>query len=122
MSRPLRIEIKGGWSLVISRGIERRTIFLDESDQSDFLERLFGLTESHAVLVHAYCLMRNQTHLQLQTPQANLKESRQRLLNGYAVRFNLRHRRTGPLFQRQYRAILANEVDCITELRSAPLT
>ena len=115
MSRPIRIEIEDGWYHVISRGIERREIFRDDSDRTDFLERLFGLTESHGVLVHAYCLMQNHFHLQLQTLQANLKEAMQRLLSGYAVRFNLRHRRTGPLFQGRYRAILAGEEDCITE-------
>ena len=36
-------------------------------------------------------------------------------LSGYAVRFNLRHRRAGPLFQGRYRAVLAGEEDCITE-------
>jgi len=116
MARPIRIEIEDGWYHVISRGIERRDIFRDHSDRSDFLERLFGLTESHAVLVHGYCLMQNHFHLQLQTVQANLKEAMQRLLSGYVVRFNLRHRRAGPLFQGRYRAILAGEEDCFTEV------
>ena len=79
MSRPIRIEIEDGWYHVISRGIERRENFRDDSDRTDFLERLFGLTESHAVLVHAYCLLQNHFHLQLQTRQANLKEAMQRL-------------------------------------------
>jgi REP element-mobilizing transposase RayT len=116
MSRPIRIEIEGGWYHVISRGIERRDIFRDDSDRIDFLERLFGLTESHAVLVHAYCLMQNHFHLQLQTLHANLKEAMQRLLSGYAVRFNLRHRRAGPLFQGRYRAILTGEDESTTEV------
>ena len=116
MSRPIRIEIEDGWYHVISRGIERRDIFQDDSDRSDFLERLFGLTESHALLVHAYCLMGNHFHLQVQTPQSNLKDAMQRLLSGYAVRFNLRHRRAGPLFQGRYRAILAGEAEWISEV------
>ena len=37
MSRPIRIEIEDGWYHVISRGIERRAIFRDDSDRSDFL-------------------------------------------------------------------------------------
>ena len=64
MSRPIRVEIEDGWYHVISRGLERRDIFRDDSDRHDFLERLFGLTESHALLVHAYCLMKNHFHLQ----------------------------------------------------------
>jgi putative transposase len=79
MSRPIRVEIEDGWYHVISRGLERRDIFRDDSDRHDFLDRLFGLTESHALLVHAYCLMKNHFHLQVQTRQANLKEAMQRL-------------------------------------------
>ena len=101
MSRPIRIEVEDGWYHVISRGMERREIFRDDSDRTDFLERLFGLPESHAVVVHAYCLMPNHFHLQLQTRRANLKEAMQRLLGGYGIRFNLRHRRVGPVFQRR---------------------
>ena len=101
---------------MISRGLERRAIFRDDADRRDFLERLFALTQSLGVRVHAYCLMSNHFHLQIETPQANLRLAMQRLLSGYAVRFNLRHRRAGPLFQGRYRAILAGEGDAITEV------
>ena len=116
MSRPLRVEVEGGWYHVISRGIERREIFRDDADRRDFLERLFALTESHEVRVHAYCLMKNHFHLQVETPKPNLKEAMQRLLSGYVMRFNLRHRRSGPLFQGRYRAILAGEHEWIMEV------
>ncbi len=116
MSRPLRVEIEDGWYHVISPGIERREIFRDDSDRRDFLERIFGLTQSHAVVVHGYCLMGNHFHLQLQTVRPNLKEAMQKLLSGYVVRFNLRHRRAGPLFQGRYRAILIGEGEWISEV------
>jgi putative transposase len=116
MSRPLRIEVEGGWYHVISRGIERREIFRDDSNRRDFLERLFSLTESHDMRVHAYCLMANHFHLQVETPRANLKDAMQRALSGYVVRFNLRHRRAGPLFQGRYRAILTGEQEWICEV------
>jgi putative transposase len=114
MSRPLRIEVQGGWYHVISR--ERSEIFRDDSDRRDFLERLFNLTESHAVRVHAYCLMANHFHLQVETPRVNLKDAMQRALSGYVVRFNLRHRHAGPLFKGRYRAILASEQEWICEV------
>jgi len=116
MSRPLRIDVEDGWYHVISRGIERREIFQKDADRRDFLERLFGLTESHTIRVHGYCLMQNHFHLQLQTPLANLTEAMQRLLSGYVICFNLRHQRAGPLFQGRYRAILAGEQEWITEV------
>ena len=116
MARPLRIEIEGGWHHVISRGIERRAVFLDDADRLDFLARLFALEASHGVEVHAYCLMENHFHLQLRTRRANLKAAMQRALSGYVVRFNRRYRRVGPLFQGRYRAILAGENEWITEV------
>jgi REP element-mobilizing transposase RayT len=126
MSRSLRVEVEGGWYLVISRGIERREIFRDDADRRDFLARLFALTESHEIRLHAYCLMKNHFHLQVETPKPNLTEAMQRLLSGYVVRFNLRHRRSGPLFQGRYRAILAGEHESRSSLRatheSSPLS
>jgi len=65
MSRPIRFDIDDGWYYVISRGIERRDVFRDDSDRGVFLERLFGLTYSHALLVHGYCLMQIIFHLQV---------------------------------------------------------
>src|SRR4051794_15386236 len=109
MARPLRIGIEGGWYHVMSCGIEGREIFYDDSDLWDFLERLFALTGSCGIIVHGYCLMENHFHIQVETPRPNLKEAMQRLLSGYVVRFNLRHRRAGPLFQGRYKAILAGE-------------
>ncbi len=38
---------------VMNGGIDRREIFRDDSDRSDFLERLFGLRKIDAVVVHA---------------------------------------------------------------------
>jgi len=96
--------------------LERRRICHDDSDRRDFLDRLFGLSESHQVRVHAYCLMSNHFHLQVETPLGNLSEAMQKLLSGYVVRFNLRHRRAGPLFQGRYRAILVEEGEWQTEV------
>jgi len=38
MSRSLRIDIADGWYHVMSRGIERRAIFEDNSEYEHFLE------------------------------------------------------------------------------------
>ena len=62
MPRQARIDAPGAVHHIIVRGIERRAIFADDSDRTNFLDR-FG-----------------------------------RLLTGYAVSFNRRHRRHGHLF------------------------
>ena len=49
MTRPLRIDVEGGWYHVMSRGIERRVIFPDESYCAHFLELLGSMSERFAV-------------------------------------------------------------------------
>jgi len=39
-----------------------------------------------------------------------------RLMTGYAVSFNIRHRRAGHLFQNRYKAILCDEEEYLKEL------
>lgn len=63
MARPLRIDVEGGWYQVMSRGIERRTIFVDASYCEHFLDLLGEMTERFSVKVHAYVLTGNQYHL-----------------------------------------------------------
>ena len=36
MTRPLRVNVEGGWYHVTARGIERRTIFTDKREQDHF--------------------------------------------------------------------------------------
>jgi len=45
MARPLRIDVDDGWCHVMSRGIERRVIFLDDSFQelSQLCEQAGGM-------------------------------------------------------------------------------
>ena len=51
MARPLRIDVEGGWYHVMSRGIERRTIFLDDSYCLHFLDLLGEMSERFIVEV-----------------------------------------------------------------------
>jgi len=48
---------------VIGRGIERRKVFLDDADRTDFLDRLAALAHGGALDVYAWTLMPNHFHL-----------------------------------------------------------
>jgi hypothetical protein len=54
--------------------------------------------------------MTNQAHLLLRTGSCPIASIMRRLLSGYAVSFDRRHRRRGHLFQNRYKSILC-EVD-----------
>lgn len=119
---------------VYSRGVERRTIFLDDADRVRFLDllrhslpakprpslttvrrmRRSGLTpwESPAappgqlVAVFSYCPMPNHLHLLAREQTAGgLSKYLQRVLIGYARYFNSRHQHVGPLFAGRFHAV-----------------
>jgi REP element-mobilizing transposase RayT len=106
MTRPLRIDVAGGWYHVTTRGTERRVIFPDDGAYTHYLELLEEWTARFAVNVHAYVLMPNHVHLVVETPGANLSTAMQWLNTSYAMWFNRRAGRVGPLFQGRFKAIL----------------
>ena len=104
--RPLRVNVADGWYHVSSRGLNRAALFCDDRDRVQRLELLGELPERFGVVVHAYVLMTNHDHSLVQTPRANLSAAMQWLNDSYAVWFNRRHGRLGPVFTRPYGAIL----------------
>jgi len=109
MPRQARIDAPGALHHIIIRGIERKGIFQDEKDREDFLERLSSLLREMATPCYAWSLMTNHVHLLLRTGTAPIASIMRRLLTGYAVRFNRRHRRYGHLFQNRYKSVLCEE-------------
>ncbi len=105
MSRPLRIDLVDGWYHVMSRGLERRELFMDDRDRCHFVELLGECVGRHGVRLHAYALMSNHYHLLVQTPHANLSRAAQWLNVAYVVWFNRRHGRVGPLLQGRFKAV-----------------
>jgi REP element-mobilizing transposase RayT len=101
---------------VIGRGIERGRIFRDESDRKDFLNRLADLSREKAWTVYAWALVPNHFHLLVRTGNQPLAQSMRRLLTGYVVNFNRRHRRYGHLFQNRYKSIICEEDPYLLEL------
>jgi REP element-mobilizing transposase RayT len=109
MPRQARIDAPGALHHVIIRGIERTAIFVDDTERENFLERLSGLLLESQTACYAWALLTNHTHLLLRTGSAPIASIMRRLLTGYAVSFNRRHRRHGHLFQNRYKSILCEE-------------
>lgn len=105
MARPLRLDIPDGWYHTMSRGTERRNLFLEDRDREHLLELLEKMVERYSVLLHAYVLMDNHFHLLVQTPSANLSRAMQWLNVSYSVWFNRKYNRVGPLFQGRFKAV-----------------
>jgi putative transposase len=116
MPRRSRIDAPGALHHVIARGIARTGVFLNDADREDFLERLGGIMEESKASCYAWALIPNHIHLLLRTGTVPLSSIMKRLLTGYAVTFNLKHRRKGHLFQNRYRSILCQEERYLLEL------
>lgn len=109
MARQWRIQYEGAIYHVMSRGIERGTIFLTDEDYLRFLECIEKAIERFRLDIFAFVLMGNHYHLLLRTPQANLSRAMQWLQTAYSVYYNLKHQRSGHLFQGRYKSILVGE-------------
>jgi len=116
MPRQGRIDAPNALQHVIVRGIERQRIFRDDADRVAFLTRLGRVLQPSGTVCYAWSLMPNHVHLLLRTGRVSLATLMRRLLTGYAVTFNHRYRRHGPLFQNRYKSILCQEEPYLLEL------
>lgn len=134
----VRVDYDGGYYHVFNRGVEKRTIFLDDRDYVVFLhflkvflskagvpllggdmsgamENLEGNRRKNyfgEIKLIAYCLMPNHFHLFMhQLSKGALAGFMQSLSNAYTKYFNERYQRVGCLFQGRYKASnINNEV------------
>ena len=109
MPRQARLDAPGALHHVIGRGIEKTQIFRSRKDREDFLDRLGKLSATGALSIYAWALMDTHFHLLLRTGNQSISQSMRRLLTGYVVNFNRRHKRYGHLFQNRYKSILCEE-------------
>jgi REP element-mobilizing transposase RayT len=116
MPRKARIDAPGALQHIICRGIERRKIFTDAKDKNNFVARLDRVVSETQTPCYAWALVDNHFHLLLKTGNVPIAALMRRLLTGYAVSFNLRHNRTGQLFQNRYKSILCQEDTYLLEL------
>jgi REP element-mobilizing transposase RayT len=116
MPRQARLDAPGVLQHVMARGIERRKIFWDDKDRTAFLERFGVILEDTQTQCYAWALIPNHFHILLRTGTTPLSKVMRRLMTGYAVTFNLRHRRAGHLFQNRYKSVVCEEDPYLLEL------
>lgn len=119
---------------VLNRGVDKRTIFIDQRDYVRFVHGLYefndrrrvnnilhtiknkdigspylktGRKKEHLVDVHGWCLMKNHYHLLLsERSEGGMSLFLQKLNIGYAKYFNEKYTRVGTLFQGRTKKIL----------------
>lgn len=117
MPRQPRLHVPGLIYHIMGRGIEGCAIFRDDDDREGFLKRLSdGVGKPGGPKLYAWALLSNHFHLLLRSGEENLSSTMRRLLTGHAVRYNLRHKRQGHLFQNRFKSIIVEEETYFLEL------
>jgi len=116
LPRQARLDSLGTLHHVMLRGIEGRLIVEGKYDRSDFVRRMGDLAQETSTKIFAWVLMDNHAHILLKSGPDGLSTYMRRFLTGYAISYNIRHRRRGHLFQNRYKSIVCDEDTYFTEL------
>lgn len=118
----IRVDVADSYYHVYARGVSRQAIFLDDEDHTVFLSMFkrhlsdqptkdkTGREYHHfkgEVDLLAFCLMTNHFHLLFyQHYESAIAHLMQGVLSAYSRYFNLKYKRSGPLFESRYKASL----------------
>ncbi len=116
MRQTFRLDSPGTLHHVISRAVDGRMVFSPWEHANDFIQRLGKLVLEGTMKVHAWTLMGNHFHLLAEPCTEGLSVNMQRLLTGFAARYNLREERQGHVFQGRFTSILVETGDYLLEL------
>jgi len=98
MPRQPRLDAPGTLHHVIVRGLEQGKIVRDQADRKEFVRRLGEVAAATKTAIYAWALLANHAHLLMRSGPQGLPRFMRRLLTGYAIYFNRRHKRYGHLF------------------------
>jgi putative transposase len=101
VGRPLRDQ-SPGFHHVVTRGNNKRVIFLDDRDRTFFCLTVNRVARENGWLVLAYVLMRNHYHLLLSVGERGLSDGMCKLNTAYAVQFNTTHGRINHVFGKRF--------------------
>jgi putative transposase len=116
MPRQARLDSPGTLHHVMIRGIEKKTIFEEKFDKSEITFRMGELAKDTMTSIYAWSIMSNHIHILLKSGPQGISSFMRRLLTGYSINYNLRHGRSGHLFQNRYKSIVCDEDAYFKEL------
>jgi len=86
------------------------------SDYGKFLDYVMKAKERYQFCMYAYCLMANHFHLLVETQLPNISKIMHYIKGSYTTYYNIRHRRTGHLFQGRFKSIVVDKDAYFLEL------
>ncbi|WP_043930955.1 transposase [Bacillus sp. EB01] len=116
MPRKRRSWYPGAIFHLTSRGIRKEMLFFDEEDYLKFLCLLEKARKKYHFVLHAFCLMTNHVHLQIETINDPPWKIMQYLNSLYAAYFNKKYDYAGHVFDKRYGSELVDSVDYEVDL------
>ena len=105
MPRGARKLVDGGYYHIVTRGIDRRILFKEKSDNQHFLDIIRASLTRFEISIFHYCLMPNHLHLLIKAIKAAaLPKFMQIVLQGYACYFRKKYHSVGFVFQNRYKS------------------
>jgi len=100
----------------MSRGDDRKKIYTRAGDYGKFMDYVVKAKERYQFHLYAYCLMVNHFHLLLETMRPNISKVMHYVKGSYTTYYNLRHRRSGHLFQGRFKSLVVDKDSYFLEL------
>ena len=106
MARPLRIEYPDAVYHVSNYALDNQRAFPSAKYFDAFMEGLAETCSRLNVEVHAFCLLRDQYHLVVKTPEGNLSRFMRQVDGLYTQNYQRMKASDGSLFRGRYKAVL----------------
>ncbi len=106
MARPLRIEYPNAYYHVSNKAEYGITLFPGKKYYEGFLTGLGEACERLNVEVHSYCLLKNEYHLLVKTPEGNLSRFMRQLNGLYTQLYQTMRNEQGSVFYARYKSVL----------------
>lgn len=106
MARPLRIEYPNACYHVSNRGEDHDRIFPGPRYYQAFLDGIGEAAARLNVEVLGYCLLGNEYHLLLRTPEGNLSRFMRQVDGMYTQNYQALAGTVGPVFKARYKSVL----------------
>lgn len=116
MPRMVRLESPGSLVHIMAHSVDEKPLFVDDQDRLEFLSRFEkGLSKS-GFICYTWALMDNHYHLFLRTSEKRMSKLMRGLNGGYAIYYNKRHGKRGPLFLGRFKSALVQDQNYAVQL------
>ena len=98
-----QVSLTGVYHIVL-RGINKKAIFDYNEDKKYFISLLSKNIAKFHGQVYAFCIMKNHAHILIKEGDKGISNLFQRVAGAYAIYYNRKYARSGPLFESRFRS------------------